>query len=355
MKKKHKFFLIKGLIIIISLISFLSHHYLHRQYCLEDRYAFDFGSGSIKAKAVSFDKCSNRIHKVFAQYDKPVKFANCMEKKTDSFQINQECIQQAIIEFKNFEYELDINCKDKKCAGVATAWARKADNVNVIMDALKAVGVKIKVLSQSEEGFYGFYSVVKSNLDVDIQDIIVWDIGGGSFQLSTLDHNNQLHVYHGQHGIETFEDELRSVMKVSANSQLPFFIGDDLNTALEYAYEKYGKLIMKDELIAKKLLHNKNLKIYAIGGPMTKGFKRQMYIPTNMKPEHLLKSAKIFEKKSINEIKAFYYPELPLHYIPSAQISCILVHGLMKGGNMKSVEILDNTLSEYVLYDKTLW
>jgi exopolyphosphatase/guanosine-5'-triphosphate,3'-diphosphate pyrophosphatase len=359
MKKRHKFFLIKIITILILSVSFFAHHYFYREFCLEDRYAFDFGSGAIKAKAVSFDTCSNKIHKVFAQYDKPVKFANCMVKKESGhgFEINRQCIQQAMIEFNNFEDELHISCQKDKCAGVATAWARKADNVDIIIDSLRAIGVKIKVLSQEEEGLYGFYSVVKSRTtsDTDVQDIIVWDIGGGSFQLATLDENNKLHVYHGPHGVESFERELRLVKNLPHTDKSPFFVSTELDDALNYAYEKYGKPVTLDPVIYKKLATNKNIKVYGIGGPMTKGFKKQMYIPATMKQDDLVRTAKIFEHKTPEEIKNRYFPEVPGHYTASAQISCILVHGVMKGAGIKTVEILDNTLSEYVLYDKTLW
>ena len=358
MNRKRKFVLVKLIIAFSITFSFLAHYFLYQKFCLETRYAFDFGSGAIKSKAVEFDVCANKIHKVFGQFDKPIKFINCLIKlENNDYRIDEKCLNRAAIEFGNFESEYNISCKVNKCAGVATAWARKADNAGIIIDALAKQGVQMKILSQFDEGVYAFNAVLKSgeiDSSIDPQEIIVWDIGGGSFQLTTLDPSGNIHVYNGAHGIESFEKEIRNILELSADNKLPFFAGNALDKALDYGYQKYGLLILKDRIIADKL-KNPRVKIYAIGGPMTKGLKKQMYMPTRVTLKNLHDTAKVFENRTESDVYWNSFPELPMHYVKSAQVSLILIHGILKGTGFKEINILDSTISDYVLFEKKLW
>ena len=358
MNRKRKFILIKIIIIFFIIFSFLAQYFLYHKFCLETRYAFDFGSGAIKSKAVEFDVCINKTHKVFGQFDKPIKFINCLKLDDNRvYFIDEKCLNRATIEFNNFEEEYNISCKKSKCAGVATAWARKASNVKTIIDALAKQGVQMKILSQHDEGIYAFNAVIKSGEidNIDSKDVIVWDIGGGSFQLSMLDENNKVYVYHGAHGIESFEKEIRNVLHNNLYNHSPFFSNEALKIAMNYAYEKYGHPILQDKVILKKFKDNPKVKIYAIGGPMTKGLKKQMYVPKTATLENLYKTAKIFEDRSEGDVYWNSFPELPIHYVKSAQISLILIHGIMKGIGVNQINILDTSISDYVMYEKELW
>jgi exopolyphosphatase/guanosine-5'-triphosphate,3'-diphosphate pyrophosphatase len=358
MSRRRKFVLIKFVILFVIIFSFLAHHYLYHKFCIETRYAFDFGSGAIKSRAVEFDACTNTVNKIFGQFDKPIKFIHCLiPTGNGAYHVDEKCINRAIIEFNNFENEYNISCHKHKCAGVATAWARKADNIGIIIKALKRNGVMMKVLSQFDEGLYGFNAVINSPdvEGVDPQNVIVWDLGGGSFQLSTLDLEGKLNVYNGSHGVESFERELRRELNLPADAPLPFFAGAEFEKALNYAYEKYGRSILEDKVIANKLKNNKKVQVYAIGNPMTKGIKKQMYVPEHATLEDLKHTALIFENRTADDVYWNSFPELPTHYVKSAQISLILVYGIMRGLGVEKIDIIDTTLSHYVLYDKDLW
>ncbi|MCE2992266.1 MAG: hypothetical protein LW825_05030 [Candidatus Jidaibacter sp.] len=358
MSKRRKFVLIKFIILFTIIFSFLAHHYLYHEFCIETRYAFDFGSGAIKSKAVQFNACTNKIHKIFGQFDKPIKFIHCLvPSENGAHHVDEKCINRAIIEFNNFESEYNISCHKNKCAGVATAWARKADNIDVIIKALESNGVKMKVLSQKDEGIYGFNAVLNSP-DVEgvaPEDLIVWDLGGGSFQLSMLDEKGDIYVYHGPHGVESFERELREKFELPASADMPFFSGAELEETFEYVYEKYGRAILEDQVIADKLKNNPKIKVYAIGGPLTKGIKKQMYVPQHATLLDLKSTAFVFENRSADDVYWNSFPELPMHYVKSAQISLVLVHGIMQGLGVDKIDIIDTTLADYVLYEKDLW
>lgn len=358
MRKRTKLLIVKIITLFIVLFSFLAYHYFHKKVCMETRYAFDFGSGAIKFKGVDFDVCSNKVVNVFGQFERHIKLVNCIYKSPDGIDsIDQKCITKAVVEFQNFEEDFNIKCTKDKCAGIATAWARKAANSDIVLNKLRALGVKVRVLSQEEEGIYAFYSIANSKVSegVDINDIIVWDIGGGSFQITTLDKNGKLHVYHGSHGVETFESELRRVMNAPRSAEYPFFAGEKLEEALKYAYDQYGKPITEDKVIYEKVKNNPKVKVYSIGGPMTRGFKNQMGINPVFAASDMQEVAKGFANQSLEKMAWEVYPRLPTHYVASAQIAAILVHGIMEGAGFREAEIINNTLAEYVLYDRSLW
>ncbi len=358
MSRRRKFVLIKFVILFVIIFSFLAHHYFYHEFCIETRYAFDFGSGAIKSKAVEFNVCTNKIHRIFGQFDKPIKFIHCLVPSGNgTHHVDEKCINRALIEFNNFESEYNISCHKNKCAGVATAWARKADNVDLIIKSLERNGVTMKVLSQSDEGLYGFNAVLNSPdvSGLDPQNVVVWDLGGGSFQLTMLDDTGKIHVYHGPHGVESFERELRKEFNLPSDKPMPFFAGEELEKALEYAYEKYGRAILEDKVIAAKLKNNPKVQVYGIGNPLTKGIKKQMYVPQHATLEDLKNTALIFENRNADDVYWNSFPELPLHYVKSAQISLILIHGIMQGLGVKKIDIIDTTLADYLLYEKDLW
>lgn len=357
MGRKRKLFLAKLLIIFAVSFAFLAHHYFYDKYCLEVRYGFDFGSGAIKSKAAIYDTCQGKIHKIFGQFEKPVKFIECL-KAADEGQlvIGEQCIVRALIEFHNFEREYNISCNKDKCAGVATAWARKAQNVDEIFKDLAAVGITLKVLSQEEEGEFGFKTVIQSEKaeKYDPNKIVVWDIGGGSFQLSTYDDEGKIHVYRGPQGVESFERELRRVFDLPKTAPNPFFSGDMLTKAFEYAYKNYGEAVLSDPVIARKL-RDPEVKVFAIGGPMTRGLKDEMDVPEFATQLDLEATALLFSNRSVEDVFWNSFPKLPSHYVPSAQVSVILIHGIMRGAGIKEMQIIDAALGDYVLNDVALW
>lgn len=332
MGRKRKFFLVKILIIFAISFAFLAHNYFYDKFCFETRYAFDFGSGAIKSKAAIYDTCQGKIHKIFGQFEKPVKFIECLKTQDEGkVVVGEHCIVRAIIEFHNFEREYNISCQKDKCAGVATAWARRATNVEEIFKDLADVGVTLKVLSQEEEGEFGFKTVINSEegRKYDPNKVIVWDIGGGSFQLSTYDDEGKIHVYRGPQGVESFEKELRRVFNLPKTAVNPFFSGDLLTKAFEYAYKNYGETILSDPLIARKL-RDPDVKVFAIGGPMTRGLKDEMDVPEFATQQDLEATALLFANRSVEDVFWNSFPKLPSHYVPSAQVSVILIHGIMR-------------------------
>ena len=344
------------LLIAIAPLSYYAFLYNKEHSCNELRYSFDIGTGAMKSRVALVDKCTNKIVKVFAKSERPTRFEQCMvlNAKGEN-EITEECMKRVISEFKQIENDFNMSCLTEKCAGVATAWARKAANSDKMIDMFKENGLHLKKIPQETEGVFSFEAVRNSHLldNIDDQKLVVWDIGGGSFQFTTLDKDGKVHVHNGPHGIESFEKEIRRVFNLPGNDDHPFFSNELLDKVINYAATSYGKPTHDDALIATKL-QDPEVVIVAVGGPFVKGFKEQMDMPQDLTVEDISHVLMTFENKTPSEV-ALQYPKLPESYRVTVQSSLILIKGIMIGAEINKVKILPVGLSDYVLTDKPEW
>lgn len=91
-----------------------------------------------------------------------------------------ERAKNALSEFKN----ICENFSCEKIITVATAAVRKAKNSDYFLNYIEEnVGIKIKVISGSDEAKFDFYSVLDKTT---FKDFIIMDIGGGSTEIISV-------------------------------------------------------------------------------------------------------------------------------------------------------------------------
>jgi exopolyphosphatase/guanosine-5'-triphosphate,3'-diphosphate pyrophosphatase len=72
-------------------------------------------------------------------------------------------------------------------AAIATAAFREvADGASLLEELKQALGVPVEVVSQETEGQLGFFTAGVACPDVPQDRMVVWDSGGGSFQMTSL-------------------------------------------------------------------------------------------------------------------------------------------------------------------------
>lgn len=156
------------------------------------RAGLDIGSGSTKITVATIDPKTEQIIKILYQNAVDMELRKDLSKSSDktlSPAIETQLIdviqkmQNEVREFNPHEY-----------VGVATSVFRTAKNgPEFLARVKKATGVAMKIISQEEEGSIGFATGAAVSHE-DPKDIIVWDSGAGSFQLSTLV-DNKVDVY----------------------------------------------------------------------------------------------------------------------------------------------------------------
>lgn len=167
--------------------------------------ALDIGSGSTKLKVALVDTCKKKIIKTMLERQLPVGYKDDLSKSTDQAITSQtiKIGENALLELVSAARKL----KAETIVGVATSAFRKAKNGNEIIQKYnKKFKIRLKIISQEEEARIGFLAV-SSNENMDKNKIIVWDIGGGSMQISSLQ-GNKLSIYQGGMASVSFKNAI---------------------------------------------------------------------------------------------------------------------------------------------------
>lgn len=164
------------------------------------RAAFDIGSGEVKIVVCDVDITTNKVTKTWFSKFTVVKLREDLVKSQllDPAHNQYGClspeIEQQLIAALNAMKREAERFHPQKWVGVATSVFRTAKNGQEVLDRVQAAtGLKIELLPQVEEGKVGFATAVAASNRAP-EEIIAWDSGSGSFQLSTMV-NGQLEVY----------------------------------------------------------------------------------------------------------------------------------------------------------------
>lgn len=181
-----------------------------KEKCTQVRAAFDVGSGTTKMKVAEVDICKKKILKMLVDRQKPVPYKESLSKGRIGF------IEDA--EIKTGKMILSYYMKEAKTAGatsfkgVATSAFRKAKNGEAVIEQLsKDSGVDLEMISQEKEAEIGYFAAL-TKVNHKKEDIIVWDIGGGSMQISYLS-GKDITVLTGSQASVTFKEEIIEKIK----------------------------------------------------------------------------------------------------------------------------------------------
>jgi exopolyphosphatase / guanosine-5'-triphosphate,3'-diphosphate pyrophosphatase len=150
----------------------------------EVRAAMDIGSGATNMKIAKVDPKTDKIVAVLLEKSIPVPYQKHLEQSKDNT-FDQPVMDQGIKAIKTLK-EIAESYGVKKVVAVATAAFRQASNTPQFTQEIeKQTGVKVRVINQDEEGIIAFRGALALT-PVKPENTVVWDIGGGSMQLTTL-------------------------------------------------------------------------------------------------------------------------------------------------------------------------
>lgn len=153
------------------------------------RAAIDFGSGSIKIQAAPIDPSGQKM------LGEPLMLKYVPLTLSEDVASHEGCIsiemqQKASMILAKFKEETLAVAASKgyphvEFSGIATAVFRKAENGKDLLQQIENnLGIHFQILSQEEEGQLGFLSAKILYPEVDESDLLVWDSGNGSFQIT---------------------------------------------------------------------------------------------------------------------------------------------------------------------------
>lgn len=225
--------------------------------CTVTRAAYDIGSDGTKFMLARVNLCQGVIEQVLLQESIPVAYRDDLYQSPDKgFSPHIRRVGLQALSDAKLKMESQASSISQHCA-IATASFRAATNASDYINEISHnVDVQVVTLSQHDEGKLAFYSVLSKMPAVDPASIMVWDIGGGSMQLTTLDPKGEWHVLGTELASRSFlRLLLERVLAEPSEAITPDKITKALALAnLELPFETLGQPL---EVIGIGSVHNK--------------------------------------------------------------------------------------------------
>lgn len=311
----------------------------------ELRAAMDIGSGSTNLKIASVNLKTDKIEKVVFEQSIPVPYQKHLEQSKDNT-FDPPVMQQGIEAINKLKIIAD-SYHVKKIVAVATAAFRQASNAHDYARDVEAnTGVKVRIINQDEEGILAFRGALALTT-VDPQKAVVWDIGGGSMQLTTLSNEGTYLVDKGKTASIPFKNAIIQEIKrenpltvTSPNPMNP----EQMQSAIKLS-EKYA--LQTDPFIKSKIADAKT-SIIAVGSLFNYGILPLVNAPQGVTFQKLEKATMQMADKGDKELPGGSLAEV-------AVSNPILVLGYLQGLNIPSIDIVSVNNADGALTYPAYW
>ena len=146
------------------------------------RAAFDIGSAAIKCTIADMDTATGRIVKIVETLSEKVDFAEDLARSYDS-NLSHEIMDTGITALEKIkETAVELNTQEFSAAG-GTVF-RTARNGRAYFVRIKnETGIPSRIVSEQQAAMLSYHAV-RQALNDSSRDLLVWDIGGGSMQMT---------------------------------------------------------------------------------------------------------------------------------------------------------------------------
>lgn len=293
--------------------------------CIENKYIFDFGSGSLKAAGYVVNSCNNTIEEHLPKYNKVLDIQKCILQSKNGKTLSRECITKSIAAVNEIKKLYNTDCFNNECIGFATAWARNISNSGSVFSLLfQQTKIDFSIVSQEKEGILVLEAAKMHLPSTHINDeTIIFDSGGGSFQLSGFNKQEQHFVFQGKYGSATMLHELNNIFNKGNKYEL--ISKKDIKKALEYVNKIVATDITHDRNLT-SLITKKDLKVYSLSGFVQYGIKHNLRFTEDTITISDLE--KMIEESATNSFAQMKkkYP----NYLIDNQAGLLLVYAIMK-------------------------
>lgn len=171
---------------------------------VERRAAIDVGSGGTKVLIADVDKKTNQIKQVIFENSFSVPYQVSLEKSSDST-FDPSVQEQGLKTFNEIKFLLDQH-EVQKVSAIATEAFRKANNGEAFAQEIrKTTQIPLQIISQQQEGIIAYHSALAMH-KAEGKEAIVWDIGTGSFQITSRKNDEDYEVFTGGLGSVPFKN-----------------------------------------------------------------------------------------------------------------------------------------------------
>lgn len=328
---------------------FLSAHFLSAQFlfersvfsyalaseCLVTQGALDIGSGSTKSVVAVVDTCQKKIQKVLFEENMPVPFSEAHETSTDQ-KIPEAFVKEQLPRLKALSQRMREHGAVSIHA-LATSVFRRAKNGDEVMKKIsEAISGSVQMISQEDEARLGYWSALSQRPSRPNEQIVVWDIGGGSMQMITQSKTEMgLSIYQGELAAVNFKNRvINEIQKKDAKAQnSPNPLGSKWAEAVKLS-EAYAKENVPSEF--QKL--SGQVTWIGIGGVLYNSVREQTKVKNTYQVKDLQKALK--KRSQLND------QQLGGDYAPTDVTNLALVAGFMQSLKIKKVETVKASLAQ---------
>ncbi|NGX57931.1 MAG: Exopolyphosphatase [Chlamydiae bacterium] len=341
--RSFKLFIIGVLLIFASLIPYYyGLHQVKTQTVI--RAAIDIGSGATKLRVAEIDLSNNKIVKTLVNTQITVSYQKVLTEG-DQAVFDEQVMQQGIEAIKELK-QLAIKYQAQKVIGIATSAFRKAENGEEFVKRItEETGIPIYIIDQKLEGELGFLAV-EATVPVDEKTMIVWDIGGGSLQLTMMGTDEEMKIYRGHEASIPFKNYIiqniqsRNVKEYSSPNPMTLEEMDDA--------EKHARMLAKNvDQLFKDRIKDPNTKVYGVGSIFSYGIE-----PLVMKNPFTAKDL----RDVVTPLAGKTDEELGGGDFADVLISnALLVIGFMKELDLQQVQVVDVNNADGAFFMKSFW
>lgn len=325
----------------IAIIGGCSLNKSQKQYafkCHELRGALDIGSGSTKFLMAKVDRCKNILLGILKEKRTALKFKESLH--LNKGRIPESLIQEATTTIT--EIIRDSGLTPGEVRGVATEVFREAINGSSVVDRIgRETGVSLKLIDQRMEAQLGFWAAVGMT-GKEPNKILVWDIGGGSMQISAM-RKGHLFSYLGKLASVSFKDYILKLKDLSRGTPNPIGSFTGLQ-AFDYAQD-----IAKKEVPVEIKQEANDREVLGIGGVHFLSVRNQLNLKEG-NPYSLFRLLEVSNKRvnwSDGQFESLYKE--------TEASNLLLVGAFMKALGIDTVLPVNVNLATGVIFDRSLW
>ena len=309
------------------------------------RAAIDIGSGGPKLRVAEVDLTTNKIVKILYVKQYPVIFQEDLSRSGDStlspgiMSKGLNAIKDAIVLAKSYKTEGIVI--------IGTSVFRNAINGESFANTIhQETGLQVHILDQKLEGKLAFHAVL-ARMDVNTENLVVWDIGGGSTQFIGTALDGSYLIDGSNEGSGPFRDFIiesiqgRNIKEYRSPNPISHKHAD-LAEAHAYA------LSAKVDQIFKNKFRNSATEIVGVGSVFGRGIISLMGGKNSFTIEEFTTVVNTLIGKTDEDLGGGDFACIEVS-------NALLTLGLMKGLNISQMRILDANNTEGAMVYKFFW
>ena len=313
---------------------------------IERRAAFDIGSAAIKCTIADVDTVSGHIVTVVDTLTRKVDFSEDMARSYDR-NFSEEIMGKGLAALKELK-ALALRHGVRAFSAVGGAVFREARNGRAYFSVIKdETGIPSRVVSKQQASMLTYHAV-RQIPDIPINDLLVWDIGGGSMEMTARNADGSLVFYVDKMASVSFKNVVISVIQekdINAVSSPNPMSEAEVHRALEYV-QSYVQMNLPAQLAGR--IKSGSMNIVGIGGV-------HYYAVPELLGERKATYSRDEVKAALTQWTGAADEKFDSEYANTRLTNLILVLGYMNGLDIDSVTTLKVNQTEGLLVAPKFW